>query len=69
MGLVETRLAIIPGGGGLVYKTVGFHIYINVSEILYKGNIYPHFIFIHFAVFVSSKFKTGQTSMSHIISL
>lgn len=45
MGLVETRLAIIPGGGGLIYKTAGFHVNINVSEMMFhkRSEVILHF--------------------------
>lgn len=41
-------------------RWVGFHININVSEILYKGNICPHFIFFPFALTVSDKLRLGK---------
>lgn len=52
----------------MVYKTVGFHININVSEILYKGNIYSQFIFIHLALFSAANLRLGKLQC-HILSL
>lgn len=37
MGLVETRLAIIPGGGWLIYKSDRFHVNTNLSEYIYDS--------------------------------